>query len=53
MRTLFVTIYSAGLRVSEAVALTCKDIDSANMVIHVRHPPSFLHPLMPLSLDAL
>jgi integrase/recombinase XerD len=36
MRTLFITIYSAGLRVSEAVALTGKDIDSANMVIHVR-----------------
>ena len=36
MRTLFITIYSAGLRISEAVALTGKDIDSANMVIHVR-----------------
>jgi integrase/recombinase XerD len=36
MRTIFITIYSAGLRVSEAVALTASDIDSANMVIHVR-----------------
>jgi integrase/recombinase XerD len=36
MRTIFITIYSAGLRVSEAVALTTRDIDSANMVIHVR-----------------
>lgn len=36
MRTLFITIYSAGLRVSEAVVLTARDIDSANMVIHVR-----------------
>jgi site-specific recombinase XerD len=36
MRTLFITSYSAGLRVSEAVALTARDIDSANMVIHVR-----------------
>ena len=36
MRTIFITIYSAGLRVSEAVALTARDIDSANMVIHVR-----------------
>src|SRR5579863_772328 len=36
MRTLFITIYSAGLRVSEAIALTASDIDSANMVIHVR-----------------
>ncbi len=36
MRTLFITIYAAGLRVSEAVALTAKDIDSARMVIVVR-----------------
>jgi integrase/recombinase XerD len=36
MRTIFITIYSAGLRVSEAIALTANDIDSANMVIHVR-----------------
>jgi site-specific recombinase XerD len=36
MRTIFVTIYAAGLRVSEAVALTAKDIDSARMVIVVR-----------------
>jgi site-specific recombinase XerD len=36
MRTIFVTIYAAGLRVSEAVALTIHDIDSARMVIHLR-----------------
>jgi site-specific recombinase XerD len=36
MRTLFTAIYAAGLRVSEAVALTAKDIDSARMVIAVR-----------------
>jgi site-specific recombinase XerD len=36
MRTLFIVIYSAGLRISEAVALTARDIDSANMVVHVR-----------------
>jgi integrase/recombinase XerD len=30
-RTLFMTIYAAGLRVSEAVSLTIKDIDSARM----------------------
>ncbi len=36
MRTIFTTIYSAGLRVSEAVALTARNIDSVNMVIHVR-----------------
>jgi site-specific recombinase XerD len=36
MRTIFITIYSAGLRVSEAIALTANDINSANMVVHVR-----------------
>jgi integrase/recombinase XerD len=36
MRTVLTTIYAAGLRVSEVVALTIKDIDSTRMVIHVR-----------------
>ena len=36
MRTIFVTIYAAGLRVSEVVALTAADIDSQRMVIHIR-----------------
>ena len=36
MRTALVTIYAAGLRVSELVALTARDIDSARMVIAVR-----------------
>jgi integrase/recombinase XerD len=36
MRTALITIYAAGLRVSEVVALTARDIDSGRMVIHVR-----------------
>jgi integrase/recombinase XerD len=36
MRTALTTIYATGLRVSEVVALTIKDIDSARMVIHIR-----------------
>jgi len=53
MRTAFTTIYAAGLRVSEVVALTIKDIDSARMVIHIRqakgraiacHPSRLLAP---------
>jgi integrase/recombinase XerD len=35
-RTLLMTIYAAGLRVSEAVALKVEDIDSARMLIQVR-----------------
>jgi site-specific recombinase XerD len=36
MRTAYTTIYAAGLRVSEVVALTIKDIDSTRKVIHIR-----------------
>lgn len=36
MRTAYTAIYAAGLRVSEVVALTIKDIDSARKVIHIR-----------------
>jgi integrase/recombinase XerD len=36
LRTALTTIYSAGLRISEAMRLTAKDIDSARMVICVR-----------------
>ena len=33
LRTALITIYSVGLRISEAIALTARDIDSARMVI--------------------
>jgi integrase/recombinase XerD len=36
IRTALITIYAAGLRVSEAVALTAGDINSERMVIEVR-----------------
>jgi integrase/recombinase XerD len=35
-RALFMTIYAAGLRVSEVINLEGKDIDSQRMVVHVR-----------------
>ena len=37
IRTALITIYAAGLRVSEVVALTARDINSERMVIEVRH----------------
>lgn len=36
VRTALITIYAAGLRVSEAVALTPRDINSERMVIEIR-----------------
>lgn len=36
MRTIFITIYAAGLRISEVVRLTASDIKAERMVIHVR-----------------
>jgi site-specific recombinase XerD len=36
MRALLTTVYAAGLRVSEAIALKAGDIDSARMILHVR-----------------
>ena len=36
MRTIFITIYAAGLRISEVVKLTATDINSRREVIHVR-----------------
>ena len=36
MRTIFITIYAAGLRISEVVRLTTADLNSERMVIHVR-----------------
>ena len=36
MRTIFIVIYAAGLRISEVVKLTAADINSRREVIHVR-----------------
>lgn len=36
-RALIATVYSAGLRISEALGLAPKDIDSSRMLIHIRN----------------
>jgi len=35
-KTILLTVYSSGLRISEVLNLTCSDIDSKNMLIRVR-----------------
>jgi site-specific recombinase XerD len=35
-KTVLLTVYSSGLRISEVLNLTCSDIDSKNMLIRVR-----------------
>jgi site-specific recombinase XerD len=48
-RTFLMTLYSAGLRFSEAAHLRIADIDSDRMMIHVRHAKGAKDRLVPLS----
>jgi len=53
---MFMLLYGAGLRVSEMLALTAKDIDSQRMVLHVRDTKNRhdrIVPLPPSALEAL
>lgn len=55
-RAMFMLLYGAGLRVSEMLALTTADIDSARMVLHIRDTKNRhdrIVPLPPPALDAL
>ena len=48
-KVILMTIYSAGLRISEALHLTKGDIDPAAMLIHVRHGKGRRDRIVPLS----
>jgi site-specific recombinase XerD len=52
-KTLLMTAYSAGLRVSELVSLKVKDIDSQRMLIHVRQGKGKKDRMVPLSQKLL
>lgn len=55
-RTVLMTIYGSGLRLSEARTLTPSDVDPCRMVIHVRQgkgKKDRFVPLSPILLDAL
>jgi integrase/recombinase XerD len=48
-KVILMTIYSAGLRLSEALNLTVADIDSGRMLIHVRQGKGKRDRILPLS----
>ena len=52
-KTVAMLCYGAGLRVSEAIALTVKDIDSEGGVIHVRHGKGNKHRVVALGPSLL
>jgi integrase/recombinase XerD len=52
-RALFMTCYGAGLRINEACHLGVADIDSKQMLVHVRHPKGGMERLTVLSAKLL
>jgi integrase/recombinase XerD len=52
-RTILMTLYASGARVSEAMALQLRDIDSARMLIHIRHGKGAKDRYVPLSATLL
>jgi integrase/recombinase XerD len=50
---LLATTYACGLRLSEVLSLTARDIDSSRMVVHVRQGKGAKDRLVPLALQLL
>ena len=48
-RTILMTLYATGTRVSEALAIKLPDVDSARMVVHIRHGKGAKDRYVPLS----
>jgi integrase/recombinase XerD len=52
-RTILMTLYASGARISEAMALQLRDIDSARMLIHIRGGKGAKDRYVPLSATLL
>jgi integrase/recombinase XerD len=52
-RTLISTIYSCGLRISEVINLTLRDIDSSRMIVYIRQSKGRKDRIIPLSQKLL
>lgn len=52
-RTLLMTLYATGARVSEGLALQIRDVDSSRMVIHIRKGKGKKDRYVPLSMTLL
>ena len=52
-RTLILLLYGAGLRISEALTLTLRDVDFPSAVIHIRDSKFYKTRLVPLAPDLI
>jgi site-specific recombinase XerD len=52
-RTLLLLLYGAGLRISEALALTLADVDLTEGILHIRESKFYKTRMVPLSADLI